>query len=153
MQSTYVPQTDESQEVADFLGKVSQAKSLAGSKLVFQGKECEIPSALTEVFAKLLTEVALGNPVTVVAHEKKLTTQQAADHLGISRPTLIKFLDRYAIPIETIGKHRRIKFADVERLRELIKDDRSKALIELIRMTEELGLYEPERKQANLIKN
>lgn len=153
MKTTYIPQQDEKQEVAEFINLISGYRSLAGSKLVIQGKECEIPSALTEVFAKLLTEVALGNPVTVIGLDKKLTTQQAADHLGISRPTLIKFLDQYSIPLETIGKHRRIKFTDVEKLRELIKSNRSKALQDLIEMSEELGMYEKERKQASLSKN
>ena len=52
---------------------------------------------LDHTLASLLREVVLnfsqGKAITVVPHETRLTTQEAADFIGVSRPTLIKMLD------------------------------------------------------------
>ena len=46
-----------------------------------------------------------------------ITTQQAADMLGISRPTLIRLLDSGRIPFERPGAHRRLRVDDVTAFR------------------------------------
>lgn len=45
--------------------------------------------------------------ITVVPQTQRLTTQEAADFLGISRPTLVKLLDQEKIPYQQPGRHRR----------------------------------------------
>src|SRR5690625_6565686 len=51
-----------------------------------------------------------------------LTTQQAADLLGISRLTLIKALDEGKLPYTRAGSHRRLALTDVLDYREGIAD-------------------------------
>ena len=46
-------------------------------------------------------------------HDKKLTTQQAADILNASRPFLNKILDLGDISHRKVGRNRRVKFSDV----------------------------------------
>ena len=47
--------------------------------------------------------LANGNGVTVAPNGVLLTTQEAADCLGVSRPTLVKLLEAGAIAHESAG--------------------------------------------------
>ncbi|NBT49157.1 MAG: helix-turn-helix domain-containing protein [Actinobacteria bacterium] len=78
----------------------------------------------------------------IIGTSENLTTQQAADYLGYSRPTLIKLLDEYKIPISLVGKHRKIQFSDVIRLENKIKAERKKFLDDLALEDYELGRLE-----------
>lgn len=55
--------------------------------------------------------------VKIVAQDRMMTTQEAADYLGVSRPTLVRLLEEGKIPFEKLKKHRRVAFADVENYR------------------------------------
>lgn len=66
-----------------------------------------------EVVAELRDALARGLAVTVTTHEATLTTQEAADVLGVSRPTLVRLLEQGRIPYEQPGHHRRLRLADV----------------------------------------
>lgn len=59
-----------------------------------------------------------GLSVTISPTSQTLTTQQGADLLGISRPTLIKALDGDRLPYTLSGTHRRIALTDVLDYRE-----------------------------------
>ncbi|MCH6468409.1 excisionase family DNA-binding protein [Sinomonas terrae] len=76
--------------------------------------------------------------------DQQLTTQQAADLLGISRPTLIKLLDKHEIPYEqpSGGRHRRLRLSDVLEYRERRRGERRSRLAEMTRQAAEDGLYE-----------
>lgn len=50
--------------------------------------------------------------MTIAPQPMVLTTQQAADLLAVSHPTLIKLLNEKQIPDERIGTHRRIQLRE-----------------------------------------
>ena len=56
-------------------------------------------------------------PCTVLSAPDQLTTTQAAALLGVSRPTLIRYIERGRLHATTVGSHRRLLVADVLRLR------------------------------------
>ena len=56
----------------------------------------------------LIREVAKGNPVGLVDMDAELSTTEAAELLGVSRPTLVSLLKQDIIPHRMVGTHRRV---------------------------------------------
>jgi excisionase family DNA binding protein len=48
-----------------------------------------------------------------VSENQELTTQQAADYLGMSRQFFVRLLEKDIIPFHRVGKHRRVTVRDV----------------------------------------
>ena len=83
---------------------------------------------------------AISEGLTVIAFEGVITTQEAADLLNMSRPTLVKRIEEGAIPFTTIGTHRRLALADVLAYREAAAARTAAALQELEEEEATLGL-------------
>src|SRR6266404_360547 len=73
------------------------------------------PASTHDLFKQMVCKLAEGRVITLMAGERALTTQQAADILGVSRPTLVKLLATSAIPYHYAGasKHRRVLLRDL----------------------------------------
>jgi excisionase family DNA binding protein len=99
------------------------------------------PDLATGILA-LLEGVGAGLPVDIAALPDELTTGQAADLLGVSRPTVVSLVDRGALAAARVGTHRRIRTVDVLAYRDRARQDRSAALDELAAVSDELGLYD-----------
>lgn len=86
-----------------------------GARLrVIDGHEdIQVPMFALRMLRDILTEMADGNAVSIVPLHAQLTTQQAADFLQVSRPFLIRLLERGEIPSFKVGRHRRVRFEEV----------------------------------------
>lgn len=100
-----------------------------------------IPRQFVIIFAQILDALAQGRGVQVMQVSAELTTQQAADMLGVSRPYLISKLEAGEIPYRKVGRHRRITLQDVMEYRRRDELQRRAAADELAGLSEELGLY------------
>jgi len=80
--------------------------------------------------------------VSVIPQSARLTTQQAADYLGVSRPTIVRLLERGEIPMTKPGRHRYVQLQDLVTYREATRDRRRDILDAMTREAEDLGLYE-----------
>ena len=73
-----------------------------------------LPRKAFKFLQNLLTYMAQGKAISLVPQHAELTTNQAADFLGISRPFLVnELLEKNIIPFRKVGTHRRIAFADL----------------------------------------
>jgi excisionase family DNA binding protein len=106
------------------------------------GDLIELPGMVTRLLQTLLEHMAAGRGISIMPLEAELTTQQAADLLCVSRPFLIKLLEEGAIPHRKIGRHRRVRVADLLTYRKQNQTARSAALDELTSIGQELGDYQ-----------
>jgi excisionase family DNA binding protein len=98
------------------------------------GEQVPLPEEVYRILVNVVEALREGKVITVVPQTQRLTTQEAADFLGVSRPTLVKLLDQGKIPYEQPGRHRRILFTDMLRYAEQRRAERTAALD---RMTED----------------
>lgn len=49
----------------------------------------------------------------MVAENHELTTQRAANILGVSRPFLVRLLEENKVPFHMVGSHRRVYLVDL----------------------------------------
>jgi excisionase family DNA binding protein len=103
-----------------------------------KGNATEIPDAALRAFRLLVRRMAHGERLALISHGEELTTQQAADLLHVSRPHLVKLLDRGNIPSHKVGSHRRVQTADLLAYRAKRDMTRRTKLDELAHISQEL---------------
>lgn len=99
-----------------------------------------IPAPAVKMLVRILEEMALGNAVTLTPVHAELTTQEAADMLNISRPSLIQLLEDGKIEYRKVGTHRRVKFEAVMSYKRAADAERRAALAELAAYDQEIGI-------------
>ena len=100
----------------------------------------EVPVAALRMLVDILANMAEGNAINLVPIHAELTTQQAADFLGVSRPHLVGLVDKGEIPHHKAGTHRRIFFRDLLAYREKRMGKSLEALDALSEQAQELGM-------------
>jgi excisionase family DNA binding protein len=75
---------------------------------------------------------------------KEMTTTQAAEFLDVSRPFLVKLVERGELPCRMVGTHRRIPSQALAEYRTKMFRAASAAADEMARISQDLGLYESE---------
>lgn len=96
-------------ELAELLA--AQPDALLSLKV---GRRCgALPPELAHALREAVLALAHGEAVTLTPHEAMLTTQEAADVLGVSRPTMVRLLESGALPYTKPGTHRRVRLEDV----------------------------------------
>jgi excisionase family DNA binding protein len=105
------------------------------------GEQVPLPEEVYRVLVKVVKGLRQGKVINVVPRTQRLTTQEAADFLGISRPTLVKLLEQGEIPYEQPGRHRRVMFSDLLAYQQRRQEERRAALDRMTEDASEAGLY------------
>lgn len=105
-------------------------------------EKIKIPLSALKLLAKILKATSQGKPISVVPVATEMTTQAAAEFLGCSRPHLVKLLEEGEISFTKVGKHRRVKYEDLNVYKKRMKARQKSHIIEIMRADEESGMYD-----------
>ena len=101
-----------------------------------------IPEPLYNILLQVIGYMKEGKGVSVIPVMKELTTQQAANILGVSRPFLVGLLNQREIPFHKTGTHRRIYLKDLLDYQKRRDRDRKRILDELAKKAAAEGDYD-----------
>lgn len=100
----------------------------------------DLPAGINQLLREALEEMERGHAVRVLPVAAELTTQEAADILGISRPTMARLLDSGKIPSWKVGTHRRVRLEEVMAFAQTQEGITTTALQQLADLDQEMGL-------------
>ncbi|MCB1153073.1 excisionase family DNA-binding protein [bacterium] len=108
------------------------------------GKTQDVPAELIPILETASEILLRGDSVSVTATDDLLTTTQAADILNVSRQYFVTLLEDGKIPFTKTGSHRRVRRADLTAYKKVRDKDRREGIREIMRISEEMGLYQAE---------
>ncbi|MBE1596724.1 MULTISPECIES: excisionase family DNA-binding protein [Streptomyces] len=104
----------------------------------------EVPREALAVLMETMALITSGRAVEVIPKSMELSTIQAAKTLGVSRPHLVKLLDKGVIDFRMVGTHRRVDVASLEGYRRREQNEQAQrrraAVASAIGSTEAEGL-------------
>jgi len=106
------------------------------------GERLVVPPTVYEVLRMVVELMAEGKSVTLLPDNQVVTTQRAADLLGMSRPFFIKLLESGAMAHHMVGNQRRVYLRDVLEFARKREEERQAALDRLSKQAFEAGLYD-----------
>lgn len=129
-------------ETSRLLAPRMRSKAPLSFRIVDASKEetMQLPAPAVKMLVRILEEMARGNAVTLIPVHAELTTQEAAEMLNISRPSLIQLLDEGKIEYRKVGTHRRVRFDALMAYKRHADAERRAALTELAAYDQEIGI-------------
>lgn len=141
LEETQAPSQAEVVQAKESLRRLAaHVKDVVGVRSAGSDETIELPGIAVRMLVDVLRQLAAGNAVTMIPIHAELTTQQAAELLGVSRPFLIKQLDEGLIPHRKVGRHRRVLFSDLMAYKRSMDVGRRRALDELTEQAQELDM-------------
>jgi len=115
----------------------------SSAKLVGKGGESvTIPAPIRTLLVEIARNMEAGKAVSVVAENHELTTQRAANMLGVSRPFLVRILEDGSLAFHMAGSHRRVYLSDLLEYKTKRDRARHEAVKNLARQDVEAGTYD-----------
>ena len=95
-----------------------------------EGRAVPLPFDVQQLISQVLESVAQRGEVTISRVPEELTSTVAAEILGVSRPTLMKWAKEGKIATHKRGTHNRFKRDDVLKLKQQRAEERMQAFRE-----------------------
>jgi excisionase family DNA binding protein len=111
-------------------------------KLKLQGSDevVTIPLKALQLLNAIISNMSQGKSIALMPTDAEISTQQAAEILNVSRPHVIKLLEKGDIPHKKVGSHRRILLQDILKYESNFKLERRKKLDYLAKEAQQLNL-------------
>jgi excisionase family DNA binding protein len=131
------------ESVREILPRLKEAKS-PFIRLEENGERIDVPlpPSVLPLIAEILSQMAKGHQVAVHSPEDEMTTQEAAEFLGVSHSFLTGLLDRGEVEFYRVGNQRRLKKSAVWLYERRRRERGEAALREMAALDQEMGLYE-----------
>jgi excisionase family DNA binding protein len=138
---TVLPPRDGS-DLARFARGLAEVQAPACAQLVCSdGSQLDIPEELYGILRDVVAALSQALAISIAPHNTMLTTQEAADLLDVSRPTLVRLLTDGEIPYTMRGRHRRVMLRDILDYRDRTRRDRRQTLDLMAADAEDDNLY------------
>jgi excisionase family DNA binding protein len=119
------------------------AKGRVSIRVQAVGKaELKLPASAAGLVLRLAREMAAGRSFLLVPDDEPMTTQEAAEILGMSRQYLVQMLEEGSLPYHKNGTHRRLRLRDVKAFAAKRDQERRRRLNKLFGGLRKSGKYE-----------
>jgi len=102
----------------------------------------DLPPTVYEVLVAIVQEMQEGRSVALMPVMEELSTQAAADMLGVSRQFLVNELESGKLPFHRTGTHRKVYFRDLAEYKRRRDQNRKKAILRMAQESVDLGVYD-----------
>ena len=107
-----------------------------------KGRKVPLPSVVVGLLDEILKNMQAGKAVTIVPEHQQLTSQRAANLLGVSRPFMVRLLEEGKLEFHMVGSHRRVYLKDLLAYKKRRDEERHDAILRMARMEMDAGTYD-----------
>lgn len=108
------------------------------------GEEIPLPEPIFRLLLKIIEDMRQGRSIVLMREDETLTTQSAANFLGMSRQYFVTLIESGKIPFHKVGSHRRVLLRDLRDFTKTRDKDRRSALDNVFETIEKEGHYKSE---------
>lgn len=148
---TFVPDQEEIGTLQQLAAMLTNVEGDEGAYFLVDSKngvKSRLPRDIYKILLKVIIDMSQGRAVSVSPVSMRLTTQQAADFLGVSRPTLVRLLDEGQISYTRPRRHRLVRLDDLLDYYHRQQHQAARALDEIMEDTARAGFYDQEFTEA-----
>lgn len=105
-------------------------------------EECPLPKELFDTIVTTLNLMKQGATIILTPEDETLTTQAAANQIGVSRQFFIGLLESGEIPFHKVGTHRRVLLKDLLEYDQKRVRDQKERIRKLSQQVSDAGHYD-----------
>jgi len=107
-----------------------------------EGVRIDLPDPVFHLLVKMVRAIKAGDSIVLMPEKETLTTQAAANFLGVSRPFFVQLLDNGEISHHLVGTHRRVYLRDLLDYMKRRDSSRREAMDQLFDKVQNAGVYD-----------
>lgn len=132
-----------SRKLREHAAELLQHMDKDATRFVLKDKEAdyeiELSEDVYELLRRLLIDLSQNRAVQILPTGMELTTVQAAEFLQVSRPFLIKLIEKGELACRMVGTHRRLELGQLIEYRNKAREAGKTAIDEMAREGQGLG--------------